>query len=148
MIKTTTDQQFIADCVTHELVWDKLVDDGSPPKELYFPPMQGVTWLRAGEYGVFALHKLNHITSEAHTILLPTARGKSVEIGKSALKFAFENCDVKRIVTNVPEYNVLALRLALKVGFKEIGVNAKSFQKNGILYDQIFLGISKEDICQ
>lgn len=149
MIERTFDADFITHCVTHPEVWDKISDDGAPEKELYFPPMhEGVQWLRAEDYGVFALHRVNFATHEAHTILLPEAHGRAVEIGKVALRFAFEHCGAMRIVTNVPDFNSLALRLAHKVGFIEIGINKRSFCKNGILHDQTFLGISKEDICQ
>lgn len=147
-ISRTYDTDFITLCVTHPKVWDKVSDDGEQNKDLYFPPMHGVVWLRAEDYGVFALHKVNHVTGEAHTILLPEAHGMAVEIAKAALKFAFANCDVKRIVTNVPAFNISALNLARRAGFKDIGINSKSFQKNGVLHDQHFLGISTEDICQ
>lgn len=147
MIERTYDADFITLCVLQ--AWDSIHDDGAPDKDLYFPPINdGVQWLRAGDFGVFALHKINHVTGEAHTILLPDAHGQAVEIAKEALKYAFTHCGVERIVTNVPEFNPLALRLAHRAGFKDIGINKRSFQKKGILYDQFFLGISKEDICQ
>lgn len=147
-IEPTTDVDFIVACVTRPETWDALADDGAP--ELYFPPMgEGFLWVKVEEYGVFLLTKHNHVTREVHTVLLPNAHGKAVEIGKAALSWAFnEYSDIKRIITNVPSFNVLALRMALRVGFVKMGVNTKSFQKRGILYDQIMLGVSKEDICQ
>ena len=48
---------------------------------------------------------------------------------------------------SIPEYNKLAIRLAGKVGMELIGINKRSFMKNGVLYDQQLFGISKEDIC-
>ena len=147
MIEVTHDVDFIVSCVTNPMVWDKLTDDGAP--ELYYPPLgSGIMWVRAGDDGVFLLVEQNHVTYEVHTILLPRARGRAVEIGKEALKWAFANTKAKRIITNVPETNQLALRLAKKVGFKQYGINQKSFQKNGVLHDQFVLGISKEDVCQ
>jgi len=144
----TTDTDFIVKCVTHPLVWDHLTDDASPDVEFYFPPMN-VLWVRVEDYGVFMLTKLNCATHEVHTILLPSAKGKAVEIGKTALQWAWDNTDAKRIITRVPEFNPLALRLALKVGFVKYGVNTKSFQKRGVLYDVIELGINKgESSCQ
>lgn len=148
-ILRTYDSDFITHCITHPEVWDKLCDDGAPDKDLYFPPInESVQWMRAEDFGVFALHRQNCCTGEAHTILLPEAHGYAVEIAKAALLFAFAHCGVERIVTNVPSFNPLALRLARRAGFTDIGINKRSFQKNGILYDQTFLGISKEDVCQ
>jgi len=141
-ISFTTDADFITRCVLQN--WDWLRDDGADDKDFYFPPInEHVQWVRVGDYGVFMLTRCNHIMFECHTTLLPSARGKSVEIGKAALKFAFENTPALRIITAVPENNPLALRMALKSGFRVIGVNEKSFQKNGTLYDQTLLGISK-----
>lgn len=146
-IEPTTDVDFIVSCVTRPETWEALTDDGAP--ELYFPPIGGgFLWVRVGDYGVFLLTKHNHVTSEVHTVLLPSARGKAVEIGKAALAWAFEQTEIKRIITNVPSFNPHAQRMAIRVGFVKIGVNAKSFQKRGILYDQTILGVSKEDICQ
>lgn len=150
MIELTTDTDFIVSCITHPYIWDRITDDGAPDRDLYFPPInEGIMWVKVDDYGVFMLAKQNHVTYEVHTILLPCARGKAVEIGKQALEWAFLNTDAKRIITNVPSCNPLALRLARSVGFKDIGINELSFQKNGVLYDQFVLGISKEDkSCQ
>lgn len=149
MIEITNNIDFIVSCVTNPYTWDKISDDGAPDKGLYFPPIGGgIIWVRVGDYGVFMLSKQNHVTYEVHTILLPCAKGKAVEIGKQALGWAWDNTDAKRLITNVPSFNPLALRLAKAVGFIEYGINQKSFQKNGILYDQTILGISKEESCQ
>lgn len=143
-IEHTTDESFITDCITNPSVWDASSDDGCGDPDLFFlNPDHNTIWIKAGDYGVFMLHAHNHTMYECHTMLLPIARGKAVEIAKEALKWAFENTAAKRIVTIVPEFNVLALRLARKVGMKEYGINPESFQKNGILYSQIMLGISK-----
>jgi RimJ/RimL family protein N-acetyltransferase len=127
--------------------WEWLTDDGETEPEFYFPPM-GHIWVRVEDYGVFMLTKCNHIMAECHTVLLPNARGKAVEIGKAALQWAFDNTSALRIITAVPETNPLALRMAIKSGFVQYGNNPKSFQKNNILYDQVLLGINKgELIC-
>lgn len=136
----TTDTNFVVKCVLAN--WESLKDDEETNKDLYFPPMNNI-WVRAGDYGVFLLEKKNLIMSEIHTALLPEARGKAVEIGEAALKWGFDNLPVKRFVTAVPEFNPLALRMALKCGFKIYGTNPNSFQKNGKLYSQTLLGINK-----
>ena len=147
-ISTTTDIDFITKCVLANFDW--LNDDGDTDPDLYFPPMgDNITWVKVGEYGVFLLERKNFIMFEVHTALLPIARGKSVEIGKQALKWAFENIqNLQRIITAVPETNPLALRMAIKSGFVQYGLNPSSFCKNGKLYEQILLGINKDNICQ
>lgn len=147
-IARTTDIDFIVKCVHG--AWDCLTDDGSPIKELYFPPLgENATWVRVEDYGVFLLTRMNLILYEVHTALLPAAKGMAVDIGKEALVWAFANTEAKRIITSVPVNNPLALRFAKAVGFIQYGVNEKSFQKDGELIDQIMLGVSKgEETCQ
>lgn len=144
----TTDADFITRCVLQN--WDWLRDDGADDKDFYFPLInEHVQWARAEDYGVFMLTRCNFVTFECHTALLQNARGKAVEIGKAALKFAFENTPALRIITAVPENNTLALRMALKSGFTQYGINPGSFMKNGVLLSQTLLGINKGDItCQ
>lgn len=144
MIERTYDADFITHCVTHPDVWRMAADDGYPDPCLYFPPMaDSIYWVRAGDHGVFMAHPHNSITFEVHTLLLPSARGKAVEFAKAAIAWAFANTACERLITNVPSFNPLALRLAKKSGMSEYGVNQKSFKRGGVLYDQILLGISK-----
>ena len=149
-ISRTHDEIFITECITHPTVWNASTDDGCGDPGLFFLPEDPAKiWARAEGYGVFMLHAHNHVLFECHTMLLPQAYGKAVDIGKHALRWAFENTPAERIITAVPDYNKLALRLSLKTGFKQYGVNEKSFLKNGILHDLIMLGINKGDIsCQ
>lgn len=142
----TFDVDLITKCVVSN--WEWLHDDGETDPEFYFPPMNHI-WVKVDDYGVFMLTKCNHVMAECHTALLKNAHGKAVEIGKAALNWAFKNTSALRIITAVPESNPLALRFALRSGFKQYGVNPKSFQKNNILYDQVLLGINKGELtCQ
>ncbi|MFA6204464.1 MAG: DUF2824 family protein [Gallionella sp.] len=138
------EQTFDVDLVTRCVLsnWEWLHDDGMTDPDFYFPPMDKL-WVRVGDYGVFLLTQNNHVTFECHTALLPNARGKAVEIGKAALAWAFKHTPAKRVITAVPENNPLALRMALKSGFKIYGINPGSFSRNGELLSQTLLGISK-----
>jgi len=143
VIEKTTDIEFIERCVFSG--WDATVDDGCTDKDLFFITLdRNVVWVRSDDDGVFMLHPHNSFTFEVHTLLLPSAKGRAVEIGKEALQWAWANTPAERIVTNVPEFNVPALRFAQKVGFKEYGFNQRSFKRNGEWYGQTLLGISKE----
>lgn len=145
-ISLTTDVDFIVKCVHTN--WESLKDDEETSKEMYFPPMQHL-WVRVEDYGVFLLEKKNLIMSELHTALLPSSKGQAIAIGKEALQWAFNNLTVQRLITSVPEFNPLALRMALKCGFKVYGTNPSSFQKDGTLYSQTLLGINKQEaLCR
>lgn len=145
----TTDTDFIRECITAPHVWRVGSDDGmiSIDPKLLFIKLDGKIWVKAGEYGLFVGEARNSVTYEVHTFLFPNARGKAVEIAKAAMQWLFSNTHCLRITTTVPDYNKLAIRLSLKSGMEFMGINKKSFMKDGVLYDQQLFGISKEDLC-
>lgn len=146
----TTDIEFITKCVTNPIVWRASTDDGmvNVEPELFFIPTDGKLWLRAGDYGLFMGEPRNAVTYEVHTMLLPEARGKAIEIAKGALYWVFYNTPCLKIITHVPSFNALARRLTERCGMRLIGNNTSSFLKDGVLHDQFIYGISKEDLCQ
>jgi RimJ/RimL family protein N-acetyltransferase len=147
IIERTEDEVFITNCITNPFNWDACSDDGCGDPGLFFlQPDKNVMWVKVEDYGVFMLTAHNHILFECHTLLLPHAHGKAVAIGKEALEWAFEYTPAERIITSVPEYNVLALRLAHRVGFVQYGLNFKAWKKNGKLHDLIMLGATKEGV--
>lgn len=145
----TFDREFIRRCVTDKYVWSMSSDDSPLDRELYFPNVPGddsLIWVRAGDYGVFLGQKMNHVTYECHTVLLPCARGKALGIAKDAMQWFFENTSCLRLITQVPAYNRLAERLSSKSGMNKYGENPNSFMKHGVLYSTLLYGINKEDI--
>jgi RimJ/RimL family protein N-acetyltransferase len=90
------------------------------------------------------LDEKEHGVFECHTALLPSAKGKSTEIGKEALEWVFKNTEATKIITSVPENNPMALRMALKSGFKIYGNKPDSFLKHGKLLSQTLLEIRKD----
>ncbi len=143
----TRDEAFIHRCLTDPALWRLGKDDalaGVNPR-LFFAPMdQGVIYVKAGEYGLLIGIPVNHVCLDVHVALLPEARGKAVEICKGAMQWVFENSQkIVRMTASIPDYNKLSIRLAKQVGMEFIGINRKSFLKDGVLYDQHFYGISK-----
>lgn len=145
----TKDIEFITKCVTEPVTWRACIDDGMVHvnPDMFFVPTDGKLWLRAGDYGLFMGEPRNSVTYEVHTMLLPEARGKAVDIAKGALHWMFYNTPCLKIITHVPSFNVLARRLSERCGMKLIGNNESSFLKGGVLYDQFIYGISKEELC-
>jgi RimJ/RimL family protein N-acetyltransferase len=144
----TTDSKLVKSIVTHPRIWPHVTDDFSPNVEAYVPPQAGIYLLvKDGDetLGLFFLHPHNAICWEIHTCLLPNAWGqRAKQVVKEAAPWIFAHTGCKRIITNVPDYNRLALRLAKEAGMEQFGVNEKSFQKKGQLHDQIMLGLSKD----
>lgn len=149
ILERTYDRKFITKCVTDDHVWRASCDDTPIDKDFFFPPINDtVIWLRAGDYGVFMGQKMNHVTFECHTCLLPKARGKAVDIARCSIQWIFENTNCLRLITQVPSYNKLAERLSVKSGMTKYGTNPGSFKKDDVLYDVNLYGISKHEVIK
>lgn len=136
--------------LTHPRVYPHIVDDSSPAADEFHPiDHPSIVYLRAedqeGTLGIFMLVPLSLVCYQVHTCMLPRAWGALArESARLGTQWMFEHGPCRRIVTNVPEYNRVAERFARACGMAEYGRNLKSFQKDGVLYDEILLGISKE----
>lgn len=146
----THDMDVVRRIITHPQVYPYITDDGCPPADQFVPVDAPALWyllVRRGEeiLGLFLLHPLNSTCYEVHTCLLPSCWGPdAVEVAREARQWVWENMPAKRVVTNVPENNPLALRFALKAGFRAYGTNPASIEVGGRLYAQHLLGVSKE----
>ena len=148
-IRKTTDESLIYDCVTHPKNWNAVTDDGAPYPELYFPDISARNiWLEVVDdkksLGVFLAEPHGVACRVAHSALLPSAHGVGAEVSKLAMQWLFDNTDCMRIIAWIPEYNRLAIRMALDSGLRQCGINEQSFLKNNNLYDLLLFGISKK----
>lgn len=145
----TFDYELVKRIATHPKVYNHASDDFAPPPDEWEPIKDELIWYvlaKDGEelLGMFALIPENAICWNIHVCLLPNSWGpKAKEAGEKVIQWIFENTGCLRLVADVPEYNTLVLRLALKAGMHQFGVNEKSHKKQGILYNQIQLGVSK-----
>lgn len=146
------DFDLIRKIMTHPRVYPHITDDGSPPVEEFHPIESSDLWyvvVRNGDtvLGLWVFVPQNGVCWEVHTCLLPVAYG---ELGQQAAKemaaWVWKYTPCRRIITNVPEFNRLARRFAVAAGMVEFGRNEKSFLKDGKLYGQIMLGLSKEEV--
>ncbi len=108
-------------------IWYVLAMDGEDLIGMWtFVPHNGVCW-------------------EVHTYLLPKhgfRRGR--EAARQMAEWIWRNTPCRRIIT-VPRFNRVALEFARDAGMEEFAVNPRSFQKNGILHDQVLLGLSRPE---
>lgn len=149
----STDYELIRAIITHPKLWPYISDDNSPAREDYRPIESESVWYvvartRDAEVGAYVLgmwvfHPLNSICWEVHTCVLPRAWGHvGLEAARQLPEWIWENTPCRRIVTNVPSTNRLALQFALRAGMTIFGCNRASFLKDGKLCDQVCLGIS------
>ena len=151
-VERVYDMDAIRKIVTAPEVYSHISDDGSAKAEDFTPAdSEQVIYLgvkKDGDLrGVFAYIPQNAACIEVHTCLTRSLWGHSCEAAKESVKWIWENTRFVRIMTNVPTYNRLAMKLAVKAGMKKFGQNPRSFLKGGVLYDLVMMGISKESIC-
>lgn len=152
------DLESIDDIMKHPKVYKTIVDDSCPERENFSIEAalkkKEVYVLKALVNnvlcGTFLFHPWNYATYEIHICILPEYWGKKVvELSKEAVQWMFSNTRCRKVVAFIPVFHRLAVTLAKKTGFKIEGVSEKSFQKEGVLYNQTLMGICKEvDLCQ
>ena len=145
-IEFTDDEPFVRYCLTSPKVWRMGIDDlfiGVDPKQI--PKLQKGTdlWVRT-PVGIFIGRPMNFVTYDCHIALLPGVEGHATWVSKQVIEFVFAKTQAQRLNASIPSYNLLARRLAEKCGFELIGINEKSFLRDGVLHNQHFYGISKQ----
>jgi RimJ/RimL family protein N-acetyltransferase len=124
-------------------------DDFSPAREQFEPRTDDAIWyvlVWEGKVllGLFALAPQNAVCWELHTRLLPEAWGSVAAAAAAGIvEWIWAHTPCLRLVTVCPAYNRLAIRFAERAGMSRYGVNPRSWQKGGELFDQVLLGLSK-----
>jgi RimJ/RimL family protein N-acetyltransferase len=151
----THDLDIVQRVLTHPKIYDHISDDLSPDVSQYRPPDHPAMWYvlvhdlednRPELLGCFVFHPQNGVCWEVHTALLPNSWGERAHEAADLLpEWIWTNTPCRRIVTNVPTTNRLALAFAIRAGMRIYGINEASYLKNGMLCDQVCLGISQPD---
>jgi len=150
-IEPIADEALIGSTLRHPRIFPHIRDDACPDacslkvalsdSLFYLGVYEGESYL-----GLFLVHPHNLILFEVHTCLLPPAWGPTaVRAAKALIAWVFEHTSCRRLVTSVPDGNLLALRLARRAGMSEYGVNPRSILRDGELLDQTLLGFSKDN---
>ena len=145
------DWELIKKIVTHPRVYPAVSDDFSPPASEWEPIKHQDAWYviaRDGEdvLGLWALFPDSRICWKVHTCLLPKSYGERARVAVRGFSaWVWANTPCLRVITDVPDYNRLAMNFALEAGLTEFGVNRKAYMKNGKLHDLVMLGISKPE---
>jgi RimJ/RimL family protein N-acetyltransferase len=148
----TTDYELIRAMATRPEVWDAVSDDFAQPVENWAPMRSDLLWYviaRDGEevlgFWMFVPH--SPVSWEIHTCLLPECGYRRARLAaREMLDWLWRKTSIVRLVTNVPEYNRAARAFAKAAGMVEFGTNERSYMKNGVLHDQIMLGISRPEV--
>jgi len=143
------DESKIKRVMLDESVYPLISDDGAPnPNDFDIKSLlssNAILFLMPDENSVFMYVPMNAITYEVHSNILPASRDHSRSLALETVKYMFTETKCLKIITHVPEFNKAAFRLALACGLKMEGIDRSSFLKSGKLYNQYFLGLTKEE---
>lgn len=97
--------------------------------------------------GLFIVSAHSRYLWEIHEAFLPEAWGERAIRATIAFREWIwkNNRDVRRLFGQIVRSNRLALRFAKAAGMVEFGVHPRSFMKNGVMQDQILVGIDRPE---
>jgi len=135
----------------HESIYPFITDDGSPSAEDFtVEPLlsnEGCYLLAPDEYSVFMFVPMNEITYDLHVNVISEGRGQAaVKSIAEATEWMFENTPCQKIIGYIPTICPNVYKFALKTGFEREGYLTKSWKKDGQLYDQYLITMTKENL--
>lgn len=146
----TTDPELIRSIAAHPRIYEHLHDDFAPPREQWRPTIHPlISYMVAYEddqlIGLFIVNAHSCVLWELHECFLPRVwgTGKPLQCANEFRKWIWRESNCLRMFGQILASNKSALRLALKAGMTEFGVHPRSFMKNGIMQDQILVGIDR-----
>ena len=147
MIAVRTDSLNVIDSVfKHPEVEDLLFDDS--PRDITYPIRDDIIYLALSDnktsevYGLGMFIRQNMISLDCHIAFLPSVRGiKAIDAGLLMIEWLRIHTGMRKLTAGIPDINKKCQRYAVSVGYEREGVNARSFLKNGIMYDQVYYGL-------
>lgn len=132
-------------------ILDRIREDRADMSNLVCPMVPEWHWI--GFYvgrdliGCGLFHPDNMTTMKYHIHVLPEYR--------SEYAYCCGVCTIEYFIKKLPEYHKLSVVIPVqhkdtyhftkKFGFKDEGVNRKSFMRDGVLHDQYMLGITRKE---
>lgn len=148
----TTDAELIKSVLAHPAVYPTMLhDDFAPPREEWEPVIHPKVMYFAvrkdGDLiGMFMANLHNAIEVEIHSGFLPKAWGRDVRAAAQQFReWIWRETGIQRIIGRVLASNRASLNYAEVMGFKQWGVDEKSFMRGGKLQDQICFGMSRPE---
>lgn len=147
-VSLSRDWSLLHSIATHPKVYRHLADDQCPAREDFVFPENSLNLFVLAKDGSgpigFWMLEVRDREYEVHTAMLPAARGPVArDAAQRLLKWLWRETDCMTLKTRVPAYNRLALSYAKSAGMQECGIIVKSYQRNGIMEDQIMLKIER-----
>lgn len=144
----STDEELVRSVMTHPEIYPYLGDDSRLPADKFKPYFDKsllyvtVKEDNSGLIGLFLLVKHTSIKWEAHTMMLPSGRGRrAVKAYKQGIEWCRDN-GCRYLEGIIPEDNAGAIAIALLGGMEHVGTLRKSILRGGTLMDEVIVGKS------
>lgn len=149
LFKRTWDTKLVESIVTHPKLYRHVTDDHSPRPEDWRAPVDPRVWYVLAYDGdellglYLVLEDLD--AWEIHVCLLPRAWGETaLRASREIGPWLFRQSECPRLECAIREDNRLALRLALRAGFRVIDRLPSSWLQDGRAYDRMVLSLDRE----
>jgi RimJ/RimL family protein N-acetyltransferase len=133
-------------------VWDLFAEDGTDPSQVPFEQGGGGLWLHVyeGPYtiGICKVCILQRDTVSVHPYLLKEHSRKYRAAVKKIAETLFFTYGYNKIQVFIGEQHKTVIKVAESVGCTREGVLRKSYFKNGKYWDQIVLGLLKDEFIR
>lgn len=127
---------------------DFMCDENGPIAELFAQRLADPR-TAAFEVGDIALITFEDIVprlgASVHFLSWGEITEADMAAGREAIDFVMETYLLRRLTAGPPEYNRLAKRLAVELGFQAEGRMRSAFLKNGRYWDVLLYGLVKEE---
>ena len=145
IFQRTTDLELVRTILIHPKIYPLIGDDFAPTRERFTPNADPRIWYVTAPGGLFTFLPDSEVCWQGHVAFLPESWGRIARAaGKAILPWLWENTPCRRVIASIPAFNRLAVRYSSRVmGMRIMGMNEKSFLKNGRMWDQVLLGISR-----
>lgn len=146
MIQETSDIDIIKKVLCDPEIYERITSDSAPDPDDWIPPLEGEHYLAGyvnGELAaIFNMHPITKILWEGHMQVLKEYRKHAHSLFADALSWVWENTPALKMVVQIPVIYPEVAKFISKHGFELEGVNRRSHLKNGVLLDQVYMGLS------
>ncbi len=149
MIERIYDSNQVRAFVSAPDIWDKISQDGQNSDGFCMDNRAGWLSYKVNDkvVAVFCFDECQGPQARFHPHVLEEYKLDHAYVScREALEYAFDVVGTKKIVAQVPFMYRSVYNFALKLGFREEGINRKSFLKNGKLWDQWHLGMVRGEL--
>ena len=142
----TLDYGIVIGLLADKQLFSEISEDGI---DSYIPDVISEYWVLITDkelVGAYRIHQVNAITYQIHAFILPDQREHAKESGRLILEWCLEHLEFNKLIAEIPKKYMNVLNFTRHQGFKDEGINRKSFLKDGKIWDTYRLGQTRKEI--